>query len=163
MPIARVLISLLWKKVESTFCTLLSLSLSLSLPLSLSLSLTHTLFKPDKGPSVCSFNLLSIFLRSYQFICYCNPIAIISSYYSVPFCYSIKALNIHSLFIQSCYSVHQVVRPHPLTMRSVYFKVKTWIEAATKKSAKRPKKTWSNFDDTEKDQKAESAKTSNNP
>ena len=38
---------------------------------------------------------------------------------------------------------------------SVYFEVKTLIEAATKKSAARLKKTLSNFDDTERDQKTD--------
>ena len=37
-------------------------------------------------------------------------------------------------------------------IRSVYFKVKNYIKAATKKkSAKRPKKTLSNFDNTKRD------------
>ena len=41
------------------------------------------------------------------------------------------------------------------TIRSVYFEVKTSIKAATDKSAKRQKKMSSNFDDTQRDRKAE--------
>ena len=42
----------------------------------------------------------------------------------------------------------------PINFGSVYFKVKTLLKAATEKSAKRLKKTLSNFDDTERDRKA---------
>ena len=51
-------------------------------------------------------------------------------------------------------------------MGSVYFEVKTLIEAATKKKWRKAKKNLPNFDDTKRDRKAEKdderAETSNN-